>query len=222
MPDPQLIFSGVVAFSTLVYAALTWRLVAETKRMREVQTEPKVSVHAELNDEHGHGGIDLVVRNEGQGPARNVRFEFHGDATYFDKDRPLDQLPVIKNGLPYLGPNQTFRFLMGWLFGERFTRANEAPWTFVVRYENQSGKCRQETYVVDFSQFAQLIVGGGAPIYQISKHLEALQKDVHRLTTRFDKIRVITQTKQEEQKEMEQFLGEGREFTGKSDGKDAS
>jgi len=216
MPDPQLIFSGVVAVSTLVYAILTWRLVTETKRMREVQTEPKVSVRAELNDEHGHGGIDLVIRNGGQGLARNVRFKFQGDPSYSDKERPADQLPVIKNGLPYLGPNQTFRFLMGWLFGERFTRATQAPWTFVMRYENQSGKSKEETYVVDFSQFAQLIVGGGAPIYQIAKHLEALQKDVHNLTTRSGKIGVITQTKQEEQKEMEEFLSEQRGRAGKN------
>ena len=34
-------FSGVVAASTVVYAVLTWKLVSETRKMREVQTEPK-------------------------------------------------------------------------------------------------------------------------------------------------------------------------------------
>ena len=161
----QLIFSGLVALSTLVYAFLTWRLVAETRRMREVQTEPRVSVLVELNDQHGHGGMDLVIRNEGQGPAQNVRFEFQGDPTYFDTDRPIDQLPVIKNGLPYLGPNQTFRFLMGWLFGDRFMRANEAPWTFDVSYENQMGKLKEGHVRLGFLPvFASDRWGGGTPI----------------------------------------------------------
>ena len=34
-------FTFVVAVSTAVYAYLTWRLVSETRRMREVQNGPK-------------------------------------------------------------------------------------------------------------------------------------------------------------------------------------
>jgi hypothetical protein len=52
MPDVLLlVFSGVVALSTVVYAVLTWKLVAETRKMREAQTEPKVSVFVEMNDQ---------------------------------------------------------------------------------------------------------------------------------------------------------------------------
>jgi hypothetical protein len=31
----QIVFSGVVALSTVVYSILTWRLVSKTRRMRE-------------------------------------------------------------------------------------------------------------------------------------------------------------------------------------------
>jgi hypothetical protein len=64
--------------------------------------------------------------------------------------------------------------------------------------------------LVDFSQFSHLIIGGTAPVHDIPKHLEALQKDVHHLTAGFDKIRVITQAKQEEQGEMEEFVNRQR------------
>jgi hypothetical protein len=37
-----LLFSGVVAVSTFFYAILTWKLVSETRKMREAQTEPKI------------------------------------------------------------------------------------------------------------------------------------------------------------------------------------
>ena len=39
----NLLFSGIVAISTVVYAFLTWQLVSETRKMRKVQTEPSVA-----------------------------------------------------------------------------------------------------------------------------------------------------------------------------------
>ena len=206
-----LVFSGIVAISTVVYAVLTWRLVSETRRMRQMQTEPRISVRPELSEHFGHGGIELVIRNEGQGPAQNIRFQFQGDPTYFDKERPVDQIPVIKNGLPYLGPNQTFRFLLGWLLGESFTHAMQKPWVFAVLYENQEGKPKKDTYVVDFSQFSQLIVGGGPPLTKIEGHLGKLQKDVRNMLTGFSPLNVITQTKKEAKKEMEEIMNQRRD-----------
>lgn len=208
MPDVLLlVFSGLVALSTVVYAALTWKLVAETRKMREAQTEPRVSVFVEFNDQF-FAGVDLVIRNVGQGPAYDICFAFQGDPTVFTADRPLDQLPIIRNGLSYLAPNQTFRFLLGALVGQHFERAMRSPWRFDVTYGSQAGRSRRDSYTVDFSQFAQLHVGGRSPLHKIERHLEALQRDVHYLTSGFRQLRVITQTKQEAQREMEGFLDE--------------
>jgi len=183
-----LIFSAVVAVSTMIYAGLTWRLVAETRRMREVQTEPKISVFPQLNEQTGMG-IDLVIRNDGQGSAYNIGFTFEGDPTYFDAERPTDQLPIIKNGLTFLGPNQTFRFLLGFLFGDAFNKATQNPWSIDVSYENQNQRTYQHSYTIDFAQFSQLIIGGGSPLDKIEKHLDALQKDIHRLASGSNKLR---------------------------------
>lgn len=38
------LFSFLVTIATLAYTILTWKLVSETKKMREVQTEPKISI----------------------------------------------------------------------------------------------------------------------------------------------------------------------------------
>ena len=78
----MVVFTGVVAFSTGVYAVLTWRLVTETRRMREFQMEPRVCIRVEA-DRTGLLGYELVIQNEGQGVAKNVRFGFEGDPTYF-------------------------------------------------------------------------------------------------------------------------------------------
>ena len=196
----EILIIAFTAVSVLAYAGLTWRILTETRKMREAQTEPRVSVSLEPAERVGHGGIELVIRNEGQGPAQNIRFDFQGDPTYFighGQRQPIDQIPIVKSGLPYLGPGQSFRFLLGWLFGEAFDRANEEPWTFQVDYANLSNNSKRDTYILDFSQFTGLIVGSGAPIVKIEKHLEALQKDVHLLMSGFNKVEVITQTKEQ-------------------------
>lgn len=113
------VFSGAVALSTVIYAFLTWRLVAETRRMREAQTEPRVSLQLELNDRVGHGGLQLAIRNEGLGPAQDIRFKFSGDPNYFANrsiNKPITELPIIRDGMSYLAPGSNFTFVLGWLF----------------------------------------------------------------------------------------------------------
>ena len=207
------VFTGVVAVSTGAYAFLTWKLVSETRRLREVQTEPKISVRLELAEHVESGGLELVFRNEGHGPAKNIRFRFQGDPTHFighGQQQPMDQVPVIKNGLAYLGPGQRFGFLLGWLFGKAFARASREPWTFHIDYENLSGKSKKDTYLLDFSQFEGLIVGGGPPLVRIEKHLDSLRKDVHHLLTGFNRPRIITQTVDDYRKELEQHIEQRR------------
>ena len=200
----MVVFSGVVAVSTGIYAVLTWRLVSETRAMRKAQTEPRVSVHVDLNEHDGHGRMDLVIQNNGQGGAEDIRIGFEGDPTYFDDERPIDQLPAIKNGLRYLGPNGSFRILLGWLLGEAFTRAIQEPWTFHLSYKNAIGDTISETFLVDFSQFDGLMLTAGNSLGKIEKHLDSLQKDVHHMTTGFSKLHILTQTKEEYLKEREE------------------
>ena len=67
------IFTGVVTIATIAYAVLTWSLVSETKKMREVQTEPRIEITLKpLN--FAINIVRLHVRNIGLGPAKNVEF----------------------------------------------------------------------------------------------------------------------------------------------------
>ena len=204
-----IVFTGVVAASTVAYVVLTYRLVSETRRLREVQTEPRVSMRLELAQQVGFGGLELVIRNEGQGPAQNIRFNFQGDPEYFighGQNQPIDQIPIIKNGIPYLGPGQSFRFLLGFLFGEAFDHATSAPWIFQIDYESLQKRSKEETYLLDFAQFAGFPIGTGAPLVKIEKHLEAVQRDLHSVVTGFTKLQILIQTVEEFRKESEELL----------------
>ena len=213
-----IVFTSVVAASTIVYAFLTWRLVSETRSMRKAQTDPRVSVHAVVNEQAGNGRIDLVIRNEGQGAAEEIHFDFEGDPTYFNNERPIDELPVLKHGLKYLGPQQEFRIILGHLLGETYRRAIEGPWTFKLRYKNVTGDQVEDLYIVDFSQFVGLMLTGPSPLKDIEKHLGAIQKDLHFVTTGFSKLHVLTQTKEEARREMEELMERQRKIRADKDG----
>src|SRR5947208_9205421 len=68
------VLSAVVASATTVYALLTWRLVAETKRLREAYSEPHVGVSVLPSEYASTGFADLVIRNDGLGAAIDLRF----------------------------------------------------------------------------------------------------------------------------------------------------
>ena len=194
-------FTFVVAVSTAVYAYLTWRLVSETRRMREVQTDPRVSIRVEA-DHTGRPGYELVIQNYGQGVAKNVCFKFEGDPSYFrnswvGRSPPkIDELPVIRDGLDYLEPNQVYRFPLGTVSPEEYERAVENPWTFRTQYESLYGKRKTDTYIVDFSQFRGMLFESNH-LKEIAKHMEAVRQDLHRLTEGHARVQIVTQTREE-------------------------
>lgn len=67
------LFTGVVTISTVVYSILTGKLVSETTKMRQVQTEPKIEVTIKSFD-NAINIVRLHIRNIGLGPAINVTF----------------------------------------------------------------------------------------------------------------------------------------------------
>jgi hypothetical protein len=78
----SLVFAGVVAISTIIYALLTWKLVNETSKLREFQTEPRISLSVEL-DQNTVTLMDLTIENIGHGPAYTIAFEIFPDFKYF-------------------------------------------------------------------------------------------------------------------------------------------
>ncbi len=206
----MVVFTGVVALSTVVYAVLTWRLVTETRGMREFQTEPRVSIRVEANHT-GLIGYELVIQNEGQGVAKNVRFGFEGDPSYFRSSwvnrRPpaIDELPIIKSGLDYLESNQSYRFSLGAVSEKEFERAIGAPWIFRTQYESLYGKRKSDTYVVDFSQFSGIFFESNH-LKEIAEHMKIVREALHRLTEGHARVQIVTQTREEFEQRREEWL----------------
>jgi len=175
------IFSAIVALSTATYALLTWRLVSETKKMREVQTEPKISISIETRKEW-ISLIDLNIQNIGLGPAFDIKFKINNDFEY-EKGESLLNLGFVKNGIPYLAPEQRINFFftsMASNFNEKVNNSFEIE----VTYKNNIGKLYNDKFLIDFSHLVGLSQISD-PICKMSKNIESIEKAIKTFTTLF-------------------------------------
>ncbi|MDK2864886.1 MAG: hypothetical protein PWP37_1078 [Thermotogota bacterium] len=197
------IFSAVVAVATVMYAILTWRLTSETRKMREVQTEPKVSVIVQPKEEWINF-IDMVIQNIGLGPAYNIKFKINPDFEYA-KGKFLSELGFMKNGLRYLAPSQKLQFFLTSMI-ENFEEKTKKTFEIRVTYQNNVGKKYEDVYIIDFSQLIGLSQLGEPPLYKIAKNIEKIQRNIQHLSTGFHKMKVIRYTKEDIEEEQRQRL----------------
>ena len=207
-----LIFSALVAVATLVYAILTWKLVTETRKMREAQTEPKISIIVQPKEEF-ISFIDMVIQNIGLGPAYDIEFKMEKDFEY-EKRKFLSDINFIKTGLKYLAPNQKFQFFLTSMVDD-FNEKVKQSFEIKVRYKNSIGKTFESTYAIDFLEFVGLIRLGEPSLYKIAKNIEKMQQDIRNLVSGFHRIKTIVYTKNDIKEEENQLLEEYNEQQGK-------
>src|SRR5437867_6851773 len=180
-PNFTLIFSAIVTLSTVVYAVLTALLVRETRRMRQVQTEPRIDITHKVREEWiGH--VEVVVANIGLGPAYDVRFRAEAvtdDAETRELIRELMEINFVRSGLHYLSPGQrASSFLTNLSENPRWLRS---AFRVTATYASAEGKRYKDEYLIDLSEFVGLRRVGEPPLHKMAKAIEALQVDVHEL-----------------------------------------
>lgn len=198
-----IIFSALVTFATIVYAILTWQLVSETRKMREIQTEPKISIIVQPREE-SLSLIDMIIENIGSGPAYNINFEITPDIE-LSAGKFLNKSGFIKNGLRYLSPRQKIQFYFTTLF-ENYEKKIKSFFEIKVMYQNNMGKKYEDIFIIDFSQFADLNTFGEPSLYNLSKNIEKIQNDIHNISSGLSKLKVITYTIKEAEEEKKLIL----------------
>lgn len=96
----QLVFIVVVGLGYWYTAKLTQRTVQEMRDQREDMGRPLVVVYEEAEK---LPNLELVVKNVGTGPARDISFEFSAPVVASD-GFVLSDLPVFRGGLAALAP----------------------------------------------------------------------------------------------------------------------
>lgn len=201
------LFTGVVTLATAVYAVLTWVLVAETRKMRKVQTEPKLEVTLRSVDEAIHIQR-LHVRNIGLGPALHIKLKPRVVAGGDQAQALVDEFTktnFFRTGVSYLGPGE-----------ERYSHYSDmskdheykiaSVLAFDVSYRSATGDSYEETLIIDMSEYKGTYKLGKPHLYSIALSLERLQKDLHHVVTGFKRIRTDTYTSEDRKAERDAIL----------------
>lgn len=207
----QVIFSALVTAATVVYAVLTWMLVSETRRMRRAQTDAKVAIS--LDSRPGYlNFIDLLVRNEGVGPAYDIRFEVAmvgggGDDSVLEA---IQSLGFVEHGMDYFSPGQEIRSFLTSMT-ENFEAKMKTRIQVRTCYRTASGEQVNDVYLLDFSVFKGRCQLGEPDLHSIAKSLKSIATELGHITSGFKKPHVITQDKSDYIREQEERFESTRE-----------
>ena len=197
-----LIFSGVVALSTVVYAFLTWSLSTENIKMRKAHTDPNVSVYLEQNRASIHF-LDLIVKNIGSGPAYDVTFKVLEE---FDipKGKKLSQIDFMQAGIHYMPPDYQIKSYFLTFLGN-YEKIIDKNIKVQVSYKNVNKENISEINNLNMSQFKGVHTLGEDPLNEIAKSIESIQKDVGNIASGYKHLRVDTYTSEDRAKINEDY-----------------
>jgi len=86
----------ILTLATIVYVGFTIVLAKETRKLREVETSPFISLHFEAF--YNGGKLKLIIKNIGKAPAYNITFSLEEKfAKYFNSDFTIKQKIKLKN-----------------------------------------------------------------------------------------------------------------------------
>lgn len=196
------LFTAVVTVSTVAYAVLTSILVSETKRMRQVQTEPRIEVTIKSFD-FAINIVRLHIRNIGLGPAMNVRFTprvLSGGEPAQALLKEFTKTNFFKVGLKYFGPGQE-RYSHYTQMTEGHDGKIESVLAIDLAYESATGIKYQEQATIDMSELKGECQLGTPNLYSIAKSLEKIQGDFSNITSGFKKIGTNVFTSEDREKE---------------------
>lgn len=186
----QIIFSGIVIFSTVVYAVLTWRLVKETKKIRLFQIKPDIRVYFERG-EANEQLLYIVVENQGFGAALNVSFQILKNLeSYKGEYFNLKGKGVFKHGIVTLYPSQRHRYFVLPLEKENFDKIISETLIVKVNYRDITDKKFEETFSLPIIE----TVGVGKSIPpdtysgRVPFYLEKIDKSLKGLSAAIDKL----------------------------------
>lgn len=185
------VFSGVVTIATVVYAWLTAKLVDETRQLRRVQTEPRIQVTYRSRPEWINL-LDVCVKNIGQGPAEDIRFELKALSSNKAAEplvQALKTLNAFSSGLRYLGPQQEFSSFWTSLADGDPSKV-DTQIHFTCRYRAAAGGEYTVEQVLDLSELKGSSKIGEPPLLKIANQLEKIQSDLHSLVTGFKRLGV--------------------------------
>ena len=196
---------AILAITTLVYALITGRMLYETKRMREFQTEPYVFISVQPM-ERARWILNMVIQNIGPGPAYDLKFKIEPDLK-IRMGHYLSEINLIKQGFKYLAPNQRLECIVAHSI-EEAKKKEKALYEVTVTYRNKGKKHYEEIFVLDFTEYFGMLYSEIDPYKGIIEKLDAIHQDIDKVIDggATSKIRAVAYTKDERDEELRKYL----------------
>ncbi|WP_259782036.1 hypothetical protein [Aestuariispira ectoiniformans] len=152
--------AGITAIATVAIAFLSFYLAKENRLLRKAGTEPEIVAYLTPTP-NGSGGIDFIIANIGQGPAREVNFKFECNEDDFEQHNVLLRNHENRAALSVLPQGERLVSLFG--IGYVLVQGNEnsshemlKPFKVKISYKGLDGKEHQSVQNIDISQFSGL------------------------------------------------------------------
>ena len=133
----------VLTIATAAYAWLTWRLLREAMRVRELQHQPEMVASLE-----GRGNFNsklyLRLRNIGTGTAFDVRLSIHPDMALFK--RHLSEMGEFKNGIPYVRAGGSWSIYLTSLHSSETREQAKTDFAITIDYRHAERTSQQRIY----------------------------------------------------------------------------
>jgi homoaconitase/3-isopropylmalate dehydratase large subunit len=217
----NLLFSMIVAVATVVYARLTASLVSETKRLREVQTEPSLEV-LYISYEDAMPLLEFVVKNVGQGTAYDISLQIDNESLKHDSNElivNLQNMQIFKTGMNLLCPSQEYKSF--WTDVRKDSEKKlKLPIKVISSCKSSAGIDYKKQHILDLSELEGKVKLGTHPLYKIAKSIENIEKNIAHLSSGFSKLKVETYNaldRANEQSVLESQLAEFRKISSKGD-----
>ncbi|MDP2890510.1 MAG: hypothetical protein Q8P34_16280 [Bacteroidota bacterium] len=143
-----LIFTGVVTICTAIYSYLTYKLVRETRLSREFHLEAHMIAYL-VNGDSSPDIVSLVVRNIGNGIAKNLQFKIIRDISY-PACTKLKQIGIFKKTLDLFPPNHENKYILMSL-QEQFNEKTEDYVEFELTYDDAITKGKKKIFRLEFN-----------------------------------------------------------------------
>ena len=186
----QIVFSGIVAISTVVYAILTWRLVRETRMMRQFQITPDIQVYFDRGETRSKY-LYINIINKGIGTAKNVQFKIIKNLTTYQTDYfNISEKGVIKNGLQFFYTNQNFRYLLLNINSDNYSQVNSEELQIQVNYIDITSQKHERMFKLYPKEFMGMGVINPPDSYlgRVAHYTEKIDKSLQNIKNSIDTI----------------------------------
>jgi hypothetical protein len=171
--------TAVLVVITAYYAWQTQRTVKVMEATNEANNRPVVSASVDNTRPQGLSFIDLVIRNSGNGLARDIHFIIKGDKLDLEEisgeKRTLKDISMIKTGIKTLAPHETRQT---WLLSTvgRIDEILAKDVNVAITYKNADfSKTYHDEFTLDFASLNRLELGHD-PLHHIDKEIEKIRK----------------------------------------------